>query len=68
LLKFFVENGQKEFFTVTLYTCYELLKPDIVLEYAWRFGLYDFTMPYIIQLVKELNSTVGNVQQKIETR
>lgn len=68
LLKFFVEKGEKEFFTVTLYTCYELLKPDVVLEYAWRYGLYEFCMPYIIQLVKEVNSAVGNVQQKLETR
>ena len=65
LLKFFVEKGQKEFFTVTLYTCYELLKPDVVLEYAWRFGLYEYCMPYIIQLVKEVNHSVGNVQQKL---
>jgi len=40
LLKYFVQKGQKEFFTVTLYTCYEFLRPDIVLEYAWRYNLY----------------------------
>jgi len=41
LLKFFVAKGEKEFFTVILYTCYDLLKPDVVMELAWRFGLMD---------------------------
>jgi hypothetical protein len=27
-----------------LYSCYDLLRPDIVLEMSWRSGLNDFTM------------------------
>jgi len=68
LLKYFVQRGQKEFFTVTLYTCYESLRPDIVLEYAWRYNLYEFTMPYMIQLVKDLNFRVDTVHKINEER
>lgn len=48
LLRFFVTNGEKEFFTVCSYTCYALIKPDIILELAWQYGLMDFAMPFMI--------------------
>jgi len=48
VLRFFVENGEKEFFTVTTYTCYDLVKPDFILELSWRYNLMDFGMPYMI--------------------
>lgn len=48
LLFFFASNGLKEFFTVTTYTCYELLNPDDVLELSWRFGMIDNSMPFMI--------------------
>lgn len=31
LLKFFVERKEKEFFAASLYTCYEYIRPDLVL-------------------------------------
>lgn len=49
LLNFFVANQEKEFFSVCTYTCYDLIKPDLVLELAWKFGLMDFAMPFMIQ-------------------
>jgi clathrin heavy chain len=27
-----------------LYACYDLLRPDVILEMSWRNGLHDFTM------------------------
>ena len=48
LLRFFVNGNEKEFFTACLYTCYEFIPPDVVLELSWRFGLMDFAMPYFI--------------------
>lgn len=68
LLKFFVENKEKEFFAACLYTCYDYLRPDLVLEYAWRFNMYEFCMPYMIQLVSELKTKVEHVQKKNEDR
>lgn len=59
-----MENGNKEFFTVCCYTCFDLLRPDVVLEYAWRAGFIDFAMPYFIQVTRDLTYRVENVQKK----
>jgi hypothetical protein len=32
LLKFFVEQGERECFAAALFTCYDLIKPDLALE------------------------------------
>ena len=32
LLHFFVDNGERECFAATLYTCYDLIKPDVAME------------------------------------
>ena len=48
LLRFFVKHNEKEYFTACLYTCYEFIPPDVVLELSWRFGLMDFAMPFFV--------------------
>lgn len=53
LLRWFVEAKEPECFAACLYTCYDLLRPDVVLEVAWMNKLMDFAMPYMIQSVKE---------------
>jgi clathrin heavy chain len=68
LLRFFVSKNEKEYVTVCLYTCYEFVRPDVALELSWRFGLMDFTMPYFIQIIKELTHKVETVQKKHEDR
>lgn len=49
-----------------LYTCYELVKPDVALEVAWRQGLQEYVMPYFIQFVKDLSTRVETVQKSTE--
>lgn len=44
------QAGEKECFAACLYTCYDLLRPDVVLELAWRHQLMDFAFPYMIQV------------------
>jgi len=68
LLKFFIEKDLKEFFTVCTYTCYELIRPDVVLEYAWRHQMFDYAMPFMIQITKELTHKVDHVQKKAEEK
>lgn len=34
-----------------LYACYDLIRPDVVLEISWRNGLHDFTMVGLSELV-----------------
>jgi len=61
LLAFFIEAGNKECFAACLYTCYDLLRPDVVLELAWVNGLMDFAMPYLIQFTREYAGKVDNL-------
>lgn len=58
LLQFFVEKGLKESFAACLYTCYDLLRADIVMELAWRNGWMDYAMPFMIQTTRELMNKV----------
>ncbi|KAK9810517.1 hypothetical protein WJX72_012055 [[Myrmecia] bisecta] len=58
LLQFFVESKEKECFAACLYTCYDLIKPDVALEVAWTHGLMDQIMPFIIQFMREYTSKV----------
>lgn len=64
LLLFFVQNNLKECFAACLYTCYELIHPDIALEYAWRFNVQDMAMPYLIQVLREYTKKVDELTKK----
>lgn len=66
LLRFFMETGEKELFASMLYTCYELIKPDVAMEVAWRFGLTEYAFPYFIQFMRDLSSRVEVVQKKTD--
>ncbi len=50
LLSYFIEQKEHECFAASLYTVYDLLQPDVVLELAWRHKLIDFAFPYLIQV------------------
>lgn len=58
LLRYFVSEGQKECFAACLFTCYDLVKPDVALEVAWSNGLMDMAMPYMIQFLRDYSSKV----------
>jgi hypothetical protein len=58
LLRFFVEEGQRECFAACLYTCYDLVKPDVAMEVAWTNGLMDAVMPFLIQTLKWVGCSV----------
>jgi len=47
LLRFFVSVKDRSCFAACLYTCYDLIKPDVAIELAWRHGYTDFAMPYM---------------------
>jgi len=49
-----------------LYTCYELIRPDVVLEIAWRNDLMDFAMPFMVQTFREYHVKLNTVVTKIE--
>uniref|UniRef100_A0AAR2JYP7 Clathrin heavy chain n=1 Tax=Pygocentrus nattereri TaxID=42514 RepID=A0AAR2JYP7_PYGNA len=59
LLRWFLEEGRRECFAACLFSSYDLLAPDVVLELAWRHGLIDFAMPYFTQVMREYLTKVG---------
>merc|ERR1719217_269068 len=64
LLAFFVGEKLNACFSATLFTCYPLLRPDVVLELSWRNGLTDFAMPFMIQTMRELQTKVDGLVEK----
>jgi clathrin heavy chain len=50
----FVDIGSRECYVGMLYSCYDLLRPDVVLEMSWRNGLNDFTMVCLLSLCSTL--------------
>jgi clathrin heavy chain len=68
LLKFFVNIQDKECFCAALYTCYELVRPDVVLELAWRHQLSDFAMPFIIQYMRETHVKVNELEKLVKAK
>ena len=50
LLRFFVSVQDRACFAATLFTCYDLISPDVAIELAWRNGYTDFAMPYMYVL------------------
>ena len=64
LLKFFVERGNKECFAACLYQCYDLVRPDVVMELGWRNGLTDYCMPYLIQVMREYHTKIDALDKK----
>ncbi|XP_043910827.1 clathrin heavy chain 1 [Protopterus annectens] len=61
LLQWFLQEGKNECFAACLFTCYDLLRPDVVLETAWRHNIMDFAMPYFIQVMREYLSKVDKL-------
>lgn len=64
LLHYFVDEKQEECFAACLYTCYELIRPDVVLELAWRHGLMDFAMPYMVQTFRDYHDSIADLKAK----
>merc|ERR1719323_724952 len=64
LLRYFVDNDMKECFAACLYTCYDLIRPDVGLELAWRKNMLDFAMPFLIQTLREYTSRIDALDKK----
>ena len=67
LMRAINEKDDKELFAAMLYTCYELIKPDVAMEMAWRNNMMEFVMPYMIQMMRDMTNKVDNVQKSTET-
>jgi len=61
LLSYFVELPSPHCFAACLYTCYELVRPDVALELAWRNKMTDFAFPFLIQHLREANNKIDSL-------
>ncbi|KAL1972352.1 hypothetical protein VTN31DRAFT_6766 [Thermomyces dupontii] len=68
LLRYFVGIGSRECYVGMLYACYDLIRPDVILEISWRNGLHDFTMPYLINLLAQQTATIELLKKDNEER
>jgi clathrin heavy chain len=66
LLRFFVEEGRKDCFAASLFTMYDLLKPDVVLELAYRSNMMDFALPYLVQCTRHYTDKVDKLVEAQE--
>merc|ERR1711935_1270072 len=66
LLRFFVEEGRSDCFASSLYTMYDYLLPDVVLELAYRFNMMDFALPYMVQVTREYTNRVQELEKAHE--
>merc|ERR1719335_1709645 len=64
LLAFFVTEKLNACFSACLFTCYPLLRSDVVLELAWRNNLMDFAMPFMVQTMREMTSKIDSLVEK----
>ncbi|CAH0549246.1 unnamed protein product [Brassicogethes aeneus] len=68
LLAWFLERKAYDCFSACLYQCYDLLRPDVILELAWKHNITDFAMPYLIQVTRELTSKVEKLELSDQQR
>jgi clathrin heavy chain len=64
----FVDIGNRECYVGMLYACYDLIRPDVILELSWRHGLNDFTMPYLINLLSNQTRELATLKADNEAR
>merc|ERR550532_3210176 len=68
LLRYFVDEDMKECFAACLFTCYDLIRPDVGLELAWRKGMLDFAMPFLIQVLREYTGRIDALDRKTQKK
>lgn len=68
LMGWFLEHENYESFAAGTFVMYDMLRPDVILELAWRHNITDFAMPYLIQSVREYTLKVDKLEVSDETR
>ncbi|CAF0746769.1 unnamed protein product [Didymodactylos carnosus] len=68
LISWFLDENLFECFGACLFQCYDLLRPDVILELAWRHDIMNFAMPYMIQVMREYISKVDKLEQSDQVR
>lgn len=65
LLAYFVDTGNKESFIALLYTAYNLINFDFVLELSWLNNLENYIKPYEISIKKEQHDAINKISKQL---
>lgn len=68
LLRYFVDIGSRECYVGMLYACYDLIQLDVVMEISWRHGLNDYTMPFMINAMRQQSVKISTLEKDNEER
>lgn len=69
LLTYFVDTAKdKESFAAMLFACYGLLRPDVVVEAAWRARLSDYAVPYMLQYLRDTGARISALEKKVAAK
>jgi clathrin heavy chain len=68
LLRFFVSVSRKDCFAAALFTMFDFLKPDVVLELAYRFNMMDFALPFLVQCTRTYTDKVDKLVADAEAQ
>ena len=68
LISWFLDEENHECFAAALFQCYDLLRPDVILELSWRHNIMTFAMPYMIQVMREYTAKVDKLEQADQMR
>ncbi|KAI5858017.1 armadillo-type protein [Tricharina praecox] len=68
LLRYFVDIGNRECYAAMLYACYDLIPVHTVMEISWRYGLTDYAMPFMINVMREQSTKIITLEKDNEER
>ncbi|XP_071848153.1 clathrin heavy chain 1-like [Apostichopus japonicus] len=68
LIAWFLDQDNFECFSASLFNCFDLLRPDVILELSWRHNIMDFAMPYMVQVVREYLTKVDKLAESEKER
>lgn len=68
LLSFFLEEKLYDCFAASLYHCYDLLHPDVIMELAWKHKIMDYAMPYMIQVMRDYQTRLEKLERSEHER
>ena len=68
LLLWFLDRKNYTCYSATLYQCYDLLHPDVVMELSWKNDIMQYSMPYFVQVMREYTQKVDELKHLVETK
>lgn len=65
VLTLVAERDFRDYFCAATYHCYDLLKPDVVLEIAWKKSWMDIATPFFCQSLRESSQRISTLESTI---